>query len=427
MGLSGPYTGSAGNMIQLRDALQDRNLVDRWAFMGFALVGGVLIWLLKATTDLKIEYITGGAAAFMALYAWVVSSRGSGKLRSDQAGDNCYYLGLIFTLVSLAHAIFTFDPANTATTIVNGFGIALTTTIFGLLLRVMFNQMRVDLYETEDSARLELADAAGRLKTRLGQISNDFADFALRLQQGVDELRQTAADSISASSRESLDVFRAFAAEATTELKSETAALTANVAELTKASTATVRALNKHAESISNLGEQQATSVGTLKAIEGAATAVTQATELVAQRLSQTATSQDALNTAASGVATSMAGLQRTVQDNIGALDALNAEFKQRLQDLETGPRATLDSALNSIANAADRLKASIESLATKHSDAAKSIEGLTSGVVGAVQAHNSELEQELGRSRDNVSKVHGSLVAMTTELAGHVEKLAAQ
>src|SRR5437868_13705004 len=105
-------------MIKLKDALQERGLIDRYGFLGFALVGGLGIWIAKQTTHLDYKWIAGGAALMLIAYATVVSSRGTGKLRSDQAGDNCYYLGLIYTLVSLAHAIFTFDPADTATTIV---------------------------------------------------------------------------------------------------------------------------------------------------------------------------------------------------------------------------------------------------------------------------------------------------------------------
>ena len=46
----------------------------------------------------------------------------------DQAGDNCYYLGLIYTLASLRNAIATFDPDQNASGIVQT-SCALATTI----------------------------------------------------------------------------------------------------------------------------------------------------------------------------------------------------------------------------------------------------------------------------------------------------------
>ena len=145
------------------DRLAERGLIDRWGFLLFALLGSSAILIANSLNMAPIP-VAAGAALTMVGYAALVQTSGSGRLRADQAGDNCYYLGLIYTLCSLAYAIFLFDPANTATTVVQGFGIALTTTIMGLVLRVFFSQSRVDLVQTEDTARIELAEAAGRLK-----------------------------------------------------------------------------------------------------------------------------------------------------------------------------------------------------------------------------------------------------------------------
>ena len=125
--------------ITLIDRLRDRGFVDQYGFLVFALGGGIAIVAAKYT-NAPAGWVTIGAIALMGLYALIISRSGSGRLRSDQAGDNCYYLGLIYTLSSLAYAIFFFDPSNTATTIVQGFGIALATTVLGLVLRVFFNQ-----------------------------------------------------------------------------------------------------------------------------------------------------------------------------------------------------------------------------------------------------------------------------------------------
>ena len=109
--------------IPLIDRLQERGLIDRWGFMAFAGVGSVLVFASKRL-NVPAIFVAIGAVGLIVVYAILVNLKGTGKLRSDQAGDNCYYLGLIYTLTSLSYAIFTFDPDKTATTIVQGFGIA---------------------------------------------------------------------------------------------------------------------------------------------------------------------------------------------------------------------------------------------------------------------------------------------------------------
>jgi hypothetical protein len=103
----------------LVDRLSDRGVIDRWGFLSFALLGSAAIIVAKSMNAPPVA-VAVCAALSMVAYAVVVQSSGTGRLRADQAGDNCYYLGLIYTLCSLAYAIFLFDPANTATTIVQG-------------------------------------------------------------------------------------------------------------------------------------------------------------------------------------------------------------------------------------------------------------------------------------------------------------------
>ena len=115
------------------------------------------------------------------------------RLREDQAGDNCYYLGFLFTLISLAFALYTFakssgkEETSVIEDIVGDFGIALTSTILGLALRVVFNQMRQDPVEVEREARRELADAAQRLRSELDQTVLQMNHFRRATQQSIAE------------------------------------------------------------------------------------------------------------------------------------------------------------------------------------------------------------------------------------------------
>ncbi len=64
-------------------------------------------------------------------------------VRADILGDNIYYLGFLFTLVSLAYTLYRFTSTdNEIDQIIQNFGIALSTTLVGVVGRVYFNQTR---------------------------------------------------------------------------------------------------------------------------------------------------------------------------------------------------------------------------------------------------------------------------------------------
>src|SRR5690606_10820208 len=71
--------------------------------------------------------------------------------------------------------------------IIRNFGIALATTIAGIFLRVLLNQMRVDPADVERTTRMELADAATKLKAHLDTVSQGMA-------RHTDEMLQRAND-----------------------------------------------------------------------------------------------------------------------------------------------------------------------------------------------------------------------------------------
>jgi methyl-accepting chemotaxis protein len=117
------------------------------------------------------------------------------RLRDDQAGDNLYYMGFLFTLTSLAVSLYQFSAAGSAEQIVQNFGIAIASTIAGITLRILFNQMRRDPVEVEATARLELAEASRRVKRELESAILEFGYFRRMTQQSIgdalDEVRES--------------------------------------------------------------------------------------------------------------------------------------------------------------------------------------------------------------------------------------------
>jgi chromosome segregation ATPase len=370
-----------------------------------------------------MEWIAAGAVALMFVYAWIVGRSGVGKLRADQAGDNCYYLGLIYTLTSLAFAIFTFDPEETANVIVNGFGVALATTIVGLILRVFFNQSRVDVHDIEEDARQELVEAASRLKTQLNQISMGFSDFALGLQQSMDELREAATVSVKESSQQAIDTVKQLASAADEGLKNQTSDFKSQVAQLTKATEASRQALERHAESLAALAEHQQGTANSLETMQDVAAATAVASQKLRDQQQAMTELQSAMNSLAEALTNNVTKLNSATEGSISRLAELTNQLKAELDQFEAAPTRTMDAALLAIAKAAERLEGSINSAATHQDDIRQSIATSSQELLTTLQQHNQALDGELAKTRSNFSRVSQGIVEVIDDLREEVRK----
>ena len=161
--------------------------LDKWLFFFAFLVGALGNVFLKGW-GVSPWIVTAFSVGVMGLYALYVFGSRQYRLREDLAGDSLYYLGFLYTLTSLACALYAFmqDEGNTQGIIAN-FGIALATTILGMALRVVFSQMREDPVEIEHEARLELAEAVAHLKTELHGAVLEFNTFRRATIQSLEE------------------------------------------------------------------------------------------------------------------------------------------------------------------------------------------------------------------------------------------------
>lgn len=171
--------------IVYRNPLND--IPDQWMFFTFFAVGGTAICTLKSIGYSQF-IVTAVPLSLMFLYAAVALVTKRYRVREDRVGDNMYYLGFLYTLVSLAYALWAFTSDGAATeTIITNFGIAIATTIVGLAGRVFFSQMRQDPVEYEREARVSLADASRGMKAQLDDISVEMSSFKRRLVQIMEE------------------------------------------------------------------------------------------------------------------------------------------------------------------------------------------------------------------------------------------------
>ena len=153
-------------------------------FLAFVAAGCAYIILAKLSGAGQV-YVTFVPVAIMVGYAVLVSLARGLRLRDDQSGDNLYYMGFLFTLTSLGVSLYQFNAARASEEIVQNFGIAIASTIAGIGLRIVFNQMRRDPVEIERVMRLELAEAARRVRRELDASVVEFGYFRRTAQQSA--------------------------------------------------------------------------------------------------------------------------------------------------------------------------------------------------------------------------------------------------
>ena len=422
----------SANNLSFRDRLEDRGWVDRWGFILFAFGGAAAILLAKGR-DVPAYLVACGAAAVIIAYAFIVQRSGTGKLRADQAGDNCYYLGLVYTLVSLGYAIFFFDPATTATTVVQGFGVALATTIVGLVLRVFFNQTRVDLVQTEDSARIELAEAAGRLKAELQSMTVSMSDFGRETRQVLEELREQVVSSLVTAREEAtrtVSETTTAASKTVGAAASEAAATVAQQADdalsrSRKVSTATnkvVAGMEKHAEIMDRIEQSSVAMAAGLASLESASERLQENMDGVAARSTQLLSTQTELKQAGSDLHSALAAMTEQVQHLSGVAQRFEANVAAKLDDVGSMPGTLAQRASEALDKTAAAMDQQVEALARSQQSFVQEIAQRAEASVASLERHNSELERELAKSRDNVSKVHSALVDMTGTLVRDVQ-----
>jgi hypothetical protein len=175
-------------------------LLNGLVFFAVVVAGSGYI-ILSKLNDFGAFAVTSVPVLIMIGYAVLLGAR-LFRLRDDQSGDNLYYMGFLFTLTSLAVSLYQFSAAGSAEQIVQNFGIAIASTIAGITLRILFNQMRRDPVEVEATARMELAEASRRVKRELESAIMEFGYFRRMTQQSVTDALDEARESIGQAHQE---------------------------------------------------------------------------------------------------------------------------------------------------------------------------------------------------------------------------------
>lgn len=158
------------------------------------LVGAVAILLLKGLGAPQ-WLVTTIPGLLMLGYAWTLWDFDEHQAKDPAAGDNLYYLGFLYTLTSMATSLYRFSTDGDTETIVTNFGIAIFTTILGMMLRIVVGQGAEEKPESVDEeVRVRLSEAARTLRGEIEFTVDEFRGFRERtreaLEEGLSEVRQ---------------------------------------------------------------------------------------------------------------------------------------------------------------------------------------------------------------------------------------------
>ncbi len=240
----------------------------------FTALGVSFIIAAKAWGLTSIVVTTVPVLLMLGYAAMIVFARGL-RLRSDQTGDNFYYMGFIFTLVSLGASLYQYSTGGGIEDIIRNFGVAVASTIGGIILRIMFNQVRRDPIEFEAASRLDLAEASRKVRRELDGVQYEVAHLRRSSQQMAQETFDETRTQLVALGKAAAEAVEAIRASAVSEVEGTAAQISGDFA-----SPEIKRQLDRTSKSLDRVNTKLEQATETLAA----------AAEAFANRLAQTQT-----------------------------------------------------------------------------------------------------------------------------------------
>ena len=166
-----------------------------WKLFSFALGTGIIILLFVnfglSEPPLLITLI--GTVAVMAVYVYLIYFNLTPDISNEQKADSCYYLGFILTLVAMVISLINFnlgEGQELFRSIVRNFGLALVTTIIGIVVRIVWLQLLADrVTEAEETIRQKMLQEADKLKLEVERITSSFQVLANQAESVTNPLR----------------------------------------------------------------------------------------------------------------------------------------------------------------------------------------------------------------------------------------------
>jgi hypothetical protein len=163
---------------------------DGGMFIGFALFGFLALLIMKLQ---GISPLVSAAVALVTLAVYAATSMrcAYGEENPERIGDNCYYLGFLFTLASLSAALIEIEGAREGRgqvieRVVSDFGVALTSTIAGIMARVTLMQMGGSQSVVDASVKSGIEHELAAIAQVLEGITFDASQFRDKIRAALE-------------------------------------------------------------------------------------------------------------------------------------------------------------------------------------------------------------------------------------------------
>lgn len=393
---------------------------DKLGFFCAFLLGAAGIVSLKFLNVPQV-LVTAFPVTIMATYGGVIMLSPRLRLRADQAGDNIYYLGFLFTLVSLSFALYKFSPDEGAAQIISSFGIALATTIVGLMLRVVFNQMRQDPVEVERETRLELAEAGTRVRIELDQVALEMKDFRRGIQQSMVEAFLELREAVTQIVKNSTDHLQASVAEVSEGLGAAFQGLNDQALRFGTAAEAMVAAFERQTESLGKLTSGATTLDDQIETLMKVSTEAQRGLSALVKKTEEMKALQAATREATSATQSLIAGQAQALSRIAQTTDSVTQLLTKAASAWEHEAAEAVRVLSRQTEAGNDLIRQELERLRSGQAEALRAFNGVLGETVEIVRSHSHALAQELATSRGYTRQVHSALVDMTGELIRHV------
>ena len=323
------------------------------------------------------------AVAVLLFYGlYIFSTKNRSGVSVDRASDNIYYLGLLFTLASLAYSLILLSRGVTANadtgrnsslvlSLLPDFGLALFSTIFGIFGRIVLQQLRNDPMDVETEAREELGLAIRQLRETIGQVVTNLNGLSDQTRVTLTELNQTVSQTLEQSANQNTNVIRAVAEEVG-GLSSQLQQQITNVTNFTAASSAQFNeilgSLRSQLEGLGGIPEKLSEKFGVLSdKITSATDKIDNAsghqTELSREMLNSVTALRNAFSEAGlSRISKIVEDAEREFSSIKGKLDENQEQLGTTLADINT-QISVLNSTSSSLVDYEQKIEASAKSV----------------------------------------------------------------
>ena len=351
------------------------------------------------------------------LIMWAANNNGLYEI----IGDNCYYLGFVFTLTSLAVTLYLLHRISDVEAhgqlpvreVISGFGVALSSTIVGIIIRVLMLRMAPDMAQQESEARVDFDLAVRDFRTHLSMSIGELKRYSVETSQILAEQRDAVLEALA----QDTDAYKR--------------ATEASTAALTKFSEDTEKKLADHRAALQESMEQNARQYR--EAVQEGIIAFREALDRVSAALSDPAAEiRDALRRSVDNqlqaLESGAAGLRGVLEQTLEAF----AEYREEAGRLASLSRATFEQTQESAATARkelESLKALTEDI-TVLSNESRGLDVLLSGLAGKLERVETgiaaSLEPAFARIGESASAVSATLADSSGKLKSAAERFEA-